>query len=267
MEKEASLSKTPFESPPERNLLEENNKTLRARIKELNENVRLEALAGKLESIRDEERSALALEIHDVLGQALTVMKLDLAWISRNLPDQTEERIREKIISMLGYIDENIQIVRDIASTSRPAAVEELDQFGPAIVSYARAFENRTGIECRLDIDLNQAALSLKVCNVLFRIFQEAMTNVARHSEATEASIWLKVEDGHVVLELQDNGKGIPFKKINELGSLGIYAMKTRAASVGGKLDLLHVPQHGTCMRVQIPCLSIRRDQSATGAI
>lgn len=217
-----------------------------------------EALTEKLESVRDEERRALAMEIHDVLGQALTVLKLDLAWVSRKLPRSVDPLLREKLSSMMAYIDENIQIVRDISRTSMPFEIEESGQFKFALYTYVKAFENRTGVCCRLDLKLVPNELNVDICNVLFRIFQEAMTNVARHSEATEVAVWLRMENDYVVLEIQDNGKGIPFQKINSISSIGISAMRMRAASLGGEMEILHVLEHGTCIKVQIPCQAVR---------
>lgn len=218
----------------------------------------MEALAEKLESVRDEERRALAVEIHDVIGQALTVLKLDLAWVSRKLPQNADPLLREKLSTMMAYIDESIQIVRDISRTLLPFEIEEPGRFNAALYTYVKAFENRTGISCRLDLKLPPNELSAEICNVLFRIFQEAMTNVARHSEATEVAIWLRMENDYVVLEIQDNGKGIPFQKINSITSIGISAMRMRAASLGGKMEILHVLEHDTCIRVQIPCRAVR---------
>jgi two-component system sensor histidine kinase UhpB len=218
-----------------------------------NESVPDEILAKKLEAIRDEERSALALEIHDVLGQAFTALKMDMAWVRRKLPDNIDQSVKRKLESMIQYIDENIQVVRDISITSMPFSFEEFDQFIPAIKAFVNAFENRTGICCRHDLDLTDLQLPINKCNILFKILQEAMTNIARHSGATNVSILLGLENETLILKIQDNGRGIPFQKVDSIKSFGLYAMRMRSNLLGGRMEIFHPSEQGTCINLVVP--------------
>ncbi len=217
------------------------------------ENLQTEMLAERLASARDEERNIMAMEIHDVIGQGLTIMKLDLAMIARKLPAESDPEIRARIDSVLKSIDENIQMVRNFTATLSPVVIEDFNLLAHTIRSYCRAFEGRTGIRCSIDLSLEGVLLSVDACNGLFRIFQEAMTNIARHSEATEVVLWLRLEDGDLEMGIQDNGKGIALRTIDSVGSLGIVAMQRRAASLGGELSISQVLKRGTFIRVRLP--------------
>jgi len=221
--------------------------------KHRNESVPDEILAKKLEDIRDEERSALALEIHDVLGQAFTALKIDMVWICKKMSDNIDLSIKRKMESMIRYIDENIQVVRDISITSMPFSFEEFDQFIPAVKAFVNAFENRTGICCQHDLDLTGLQLPVNKCNILFKIIQEAMTNIARHSGATNVSILLGLENETLIMKIQDNGRGIPFQKVDSIKSFGLYAMRMRSNLLGGRMEIFHPSEQGTCINLVVP--------------
>ena len=213
-------------------------------------------LAARLQSIREEERTAVAREIHDELGQALTGIKLGLRWLEKGLPagaDTTQARLS----SVYELIGTTIQRVRQLATSLRPAV---LDDFGlvAALEWQAREFETRTGIVCDLaelppeDLDVPRDSAT-----AIFRIFQETLTNVARHAEATrvEARLGVQAVGNAAMLRLQihDNGRGITPDEIAHTRSLGLVGMRERALLSGGTFDIHGAPGKGTVVIVQIP--------------
>jgi signal transduction histidine kinase len=190
----------------------------------------------------------VAREIHDELGQALTAIKIDLSSVIRDLP---EDRKR-KSESILKLVDQTIQSVRKISAELRPAI---LDALGPvaAVEWAAEEFETRTGTKCRLDLPQDGIVIDPETATALFRIFQETLTNVARHAGATEVSVRLANEDGNLTLEVRDNGKGIDAGQLSFGSSLGILGMRERALLLGGELDINGAPGKGTTIRVRIP--------------
>jgi signal transduction histidine kinase len=211
----------------------------------------LRALAARLEKVREEERARVAREIHDELGQVLTAIKMDLTSLFRNLFDNPKP-LPSKAQSVLGLIDEAIQKVRRITTELRPGV---LDRFGlaAAIEWAAEEFQTRTGIICQLDLPEEDLASERESSTAIFRIFQETLTNAARHSAATQLSVRLIRADNKVVLEVRDNGKGIEPKHIVSPGSLGILGMRERALILQGDLEVFGSPGKGTTVTVRIP--------------
>jgi len=209
---------------------------------------KLRRLAAHLISVREEERAHIAREIHDELGQVLTGLKMEVGWLAKRLK---EPQLLEKTDSMGKLIDSTVQTVRKIATGLRP---EMLDDMGlvAAVGWQAKEFQKRTGIRCRtklppemkFDVDISTAA---------FRIFQEILTNVARHSRATRVDIELQVNDDHLKLEVIDNGVGIPEGAQTGRKSLGLLGMHERALLFGGQVSITGQPGHGTRVCVTIP--------------
>ena len=170
------------------------------------------ALAVRLESVREEERTRIALEVHDVLGQALTGLKLDVAWVHKRITESIESARHAAVLARLDsareLLDSTIQSVRDIATTLRPGVLDELG-LEAAVEWQAQEFQQRTGIACETTIKPRNMALSPEQSTALFRIFQEVLTNVARHAHATNVDIRLEQSGEQVVLQVGDNGKGI----------------------------------------------------------
>ena len=197
------------------------------------------------------ERKRIAHEIHDELGQQLTALKMDLSWIGKNLP-KNEKPLIEKIGAMSKYIDTTIDTVRKISTDLRPAI---LDDFGllAAIESYLEEFQGRTGIKCTIaprcgDVDLGQER------NVaLFRIVQEALTNVARHAHAANVEVSLKQRNGRVVLQIKDDGRGVKEDEIASSKSIGIVGMRERARLCKGQMRIKSIMGKGTMVKVSIP--------------
>ncbi len=212
---------------------------------------RLRNLSARLELVREEERIRIAREIHDELGQELTGMKLELSSLSDHL--QTAGPVaRQKLQSISMLIDRSIQSVQRIATELRPVVLDQLGLI-PAIEWQTHEFQTRTGIQCTLDIYLRVVTLSESGSNAMFRIFQEILTNVARHSKASAVVITLQEQAGSLVLEVRDNGRGVTESELSNPHSLGLVGMRERALLLGGETVLTGVPQGGTTVKVRIP--------------
>ncbi|MCX6633553.1 MAG: histidine kinase [Acidobacteria bacterium] len=206
-------------------------------------------LAARLLSIREEERTRIAREIHDELGQSLTAVKIDLAWLASRLPRRNAP-VRERIRSTLELADSIIQSVRRISTELRPGI---LDLGLTAAVEWqTREFQDRTGIRCQLRLPALEVVAS-DVSTALFRILQETFTNVARHSRATRVEVVLQKERDRLVLAIRDNGKGFDQADPSLSGSLGLVGMRERAAMLGGGVSISSAPRKGTSVIAWIP--------------
>ena len=214
-------------------------------------NERLRALGARLFAIREEERTRVAREIHDQLGQALTAIKFDLKSLLLEVPP-AKKQPEKRASSILKLIDDSIDTVRRIATDLRPGV---LDEFGlvAALEWAGEDFESRTGTKCRMDLSQGNFAVETERATALFRIFQETLTNVARHADASEVAVRIARKDGHLILEVHDNGKGISARKLLDGESLGILGMRERATLVGGEFAISSQPGKGTRVTVRIP--------------
>jgi len=210
---------------------------------------KLRRLAAHLISVREEERAHIAREIHDELGQVLTGLKMQVTWLAKRLK---EKPLIEKTDSMCKLIDSTVQTVRKIATGLRP---EMLDDMGlvAAVGWQAKEFQKRTGIRARVKLPPEGAKLEVDISTSMFRIFQEILTNVARHSRATRVDIGLDVTGDRVSLEVADNGVGIPEGDLRGRKSLGLLGMHERALLFGGEVKISGSPGHGTRVAVSIP--------------
>ena len=209
---------------------------------------KLRRLAAHLISVREEERAHIAREIHDELGQVLTGLKMEVAWLAKRLKEKV---LIEKTDSMSKLIDSTVQTVRKIATGLRP---EMLDDMGliAAVAWQAKEFQKRTGIRCRAKLPA-EVKFDIDISTTMFRIFQEILTNVARHSRATRVDIDLGVTDEQVSLEVHDNGVGIADSDLHGRKSLGLLGMHERALLFGGQVSITGAPGHGTRVAVTIP--------------
>jgi PAS domain S-box-containing protein len=216
----------------------------------------LRLLAGHLQSVREEERKHLSQEFHDQLGQTLTALKMDLALVQRELADKTKELSRvslaESLHSMYSLIDGGIQMIREIMSELHP---ELLDQLGlvAALEWEAERFQKRSGLKCRFTSELGEFQFDPKRSIALFRIFQEALTNVARHAQATTVDVSMRRENDDVLLEIRDNGTGIEPNAEQKTGSFGLIGMRERAILLGGRLEITSIKGRGTTVLVRMP--------------
>jgi len=212
---------------------------------------KLRALASHLISVREEERAHIAREIHDELGQVLTGLKMEVAWLAKHLHED-QKPLFEKTRSMGQLIDSTVQTVRKISAGLRPEVLDEMGLVA-AIGWQAKEFQKRTGIRCRLKLPEEVASLERELSTTVFRVFQEILTNVARHSRATRVDIDMKNDGRSLVLEVADNGVGIADGEHNGRRSLGLLGMQERALRVGGEVSIGSAPGHGTKVVVTIP--------------
>jgi signal transduction histidine kinase len=214
---------------------------------------RLRALSIYLQTVREEERTKIAREVHVELGQALTSCKLDLAWIANKLPRELRP-LQDKTRALTAHIDSTIQTVRRISTELRPGVLDHLGLVA-ALEWQANDFQNRTGIRCDVRNNLSaETALEQQLSTTLFRIFQETLTNIIRHAGATRVEVDLRVLDGRITLEVKDNGRGITKAEISNTKSMGLLGMRERASLMGGTFRVRRVPRSGgTKVSVTVP--------------
>jgi PAS domain S-box-containing protein len=208
----------------------------------------LRAFASQIEAIREDERTKIAREIHDELGQALTALKLDIGWLARRIQDAPVAR---KLGEMSKTADEVLRSVRRISSDLRPGVLEHLGLHA-AIEWQAEEFAQRTGTPCEVASDIGDLELDRELTTTLFRIFQEALTNIARHASAHRVEVAVKLKHGSVVLEVADDGIGLPEVGPRER-TFGILGMGERARRLGGDCAVKRRGARGTLVSVTIP--------------
>jgi len=211
----------------------------------------LRNLTAHLQSVREEERRSLARDIHDDLGQALTALKMDLSLLSKKFPkDQKPLLDRTQAISKL--MDTSIETVKRISTELRPGVLDDLG-LTAAIEWQAEEFEHRTGITCEVTSDPRDIILDRDRSTAIFRIFQESLTNVARHAQATRVTASLKEKAGTLELKVRDNGRGITKEQISDPKSFGIIGMRERVYAWEGQVTVKSAPGQGTTVAVRIP--------------
>jgi PAS domain S-box-containing protein len=209
----------------------------------------LRDLASHLQNVREEERTHIAREIHDELGQQLTGLKMDLAWLKKKI-DVDEQTVVSKINSALQLVDGTINSVRKIASELRPSIIDDLG-INEAIDWHCQDFSKRTGINVHFESDVNVEDLPKHAPIALYRIVQEALTNVARHSKATDVTCTLLRINDELVLSIIDNGIG--FNSDSQTKTLGLIGMKERVLMLKGKYEITSEINKGTVIVVSIP--------------
>jgi signal transduction histidine kinase len=211
----------------------------------------LRGLGNQLQTVREEEKAHIAREVHDELGQTLTALKMEMGCLNHDLnsaPDLAQNRIG----GMNKLIDDTIQSVQRIATELRPQILDVLG-LAEAVRWETSEFEKRTGIQCRLQLPPSNVELNREVKITVFRIFQEAMTNIARHSGAKKVEIDLQMDAQQVVLEILDNGRGIVSNEIFNKNSLGLLGIRERVHFLNGQFDITGNSRDGTQVRVAIP--------------
>ena len=210
----------------------------------------LRALASRLQKVREEERTVIAREIHDELGQALTGLRLDVAWMKHRLPRDHE--VATLCGSLVSRIDQTLTSVRRIATSLRPSVLDQLG-LAAALEWQGQEFANRTGIEVEMQIANDGTPIPDDLGSSAFRILQESLTNVARHSAATHVSIRLAQSPAMLLLEVIDDGVGIQPARLEGTHSLGLVGMRERALACGGRVDIISNPGHGTMVSLRVP--------------
>jgi PAS domain S-box-containing protein len=220
----------------------------------------LRALAARIQAAREEERTHVAREIHDVLAQELTSLKIDLAWLDRRLAEPIDPTKREvlqtKVSAMMDLTDQASQSVQRIATELRPVVLDSLGLCA-ATKWIAAEFQKRTTIHCRASVSSPDLALDRDRSTALFRILQESLTNVSRHAQATtvEIHLWQEVDD--VILTVVDNGRGVQPSELNDPHSLGLLGMRERASLLDGQCAIWAPTGGGTTVEVRIPAASV----------
>jgi PAS domain S-box-containing protein len=215
----------------------------------LERNEEIEKLSAHLHTIREEERSRISLEIHDILGQQLTALKMDATWLKKRLD---EKAMTDRISTMLLLIDDTIKTVRRISSDLRPGILDDLGLVA-ALEWQGSEFEKNTGIPLRFHSNKQEIALSRNFSTNVFRIYQEALTNIARHAQASNVSAQLTVHEQNIDLTIADDGRGIDFDEIKVKKSLGLISMKERARMLDGELTLEKNHPRGTMVTLKLP--------------
>jgi PAS domain S-box-containing protein len=218
-------------------------------------NEQLRHLSAHLQNIREEERKSIALEIHDELGQQLTALKIDLAWMMKRC---SGDQLLDRLSGMDSLIDHTIDTVRRISSELRPSILDDLG-LAEALDWQSAEFEKRFLILSRFLCRVPDVGIDAAIVTGLFRIYQESLTNVARHAEASSVSGSLKLVEGDLVLEVADDGKGFDTQATGKKGGFGLLGMKERTAMMGGTCSVSSSPGAGTTITV---CVPLKTNQS-----
>jgi len=213
-------------------------------------NQELRNLTAHLDSVREEERANMSRMIHDELGQALTALKMDVCWLKKNLTD-SQKSLTELTDSMIKLIDETFQKVRWLSTILRPTWLDDLG-LTDTMKWLTEEFQEMTDIKCKITID-RKLELDKQLSTSIYRIFQEALTNIFRHSKASQVRISIKMVHSHVEFKIRDNGVGISKKQMTSPRSFGIMGMRERAQFLGGTFDIKGIKNKGTFITVTLP--------------
>jgi signal transduction histidine kinase len=218
----------------------------------------LRELTRRLTEAEEVERKRLARELHDEFGQALTGLKFDVAWLTKQLARTAKGAgaagMKSKAIGMSQAIDGLIQSVRATAASLRPGVLDDLGLVA-ALEWLAASFHERTGLPCELTIDpsIRDTPVEVALATTLFRGAQELTTNIMRHAHASEAEMRLTLQDEHLVLTVRDNGRGLRPEQWKEGRSLGLRGLHERVKLVGGGVKIASAPQQGTEVTLSLP--------------
>lgn len=212
---------------------------------------KLKGLTRHLENIREEERSKIALNLHDDLGQNLTALNLDILWLKGRIGVQSQE-VRKKFSEMHSLINETIDSIREISSFLRPSILYELGLI-QAMDWQLKKLEKQSGIKCHFIYNSENIKIENHIALILYRVLQETLTNIIRHAKASEAEFRLETTKNNIELSIKDNGKGIDPDKVHSFKSLGLIGIKERVQSIGGTVVINSAKGSGTSIQVSIP--------------
>ena len=207
-------------------------------------------LAASLQSVREEERTTMAREIHDQLGQILTGLRLEISMIKSKTPDKSVP-LKEMLSNAIQTTDEVIATVRKIASRLRPALLDDMG-LGAAMEWQSREFRKSTGISCIFSEEGSDDQIDKNTATGLFRLYQEALTNIIRHASATKVETFLMVANNKITLTITDNGKGFKMEEVKSKKTLGLTGMKERVYLMHGEFELVSNPEKGTVITVKV---------------
>ncbi|MBC8052358.1 MAG: PAS domain S-box protein [Sphingobacteriaceae bacterium] len=212
-------------------------------------------LNSHLQTVREEERISIAREIHDELGQQLTGLKMDAAWLAKKL-SAAEKDQQDRLSGMLSLIDDTVKTVRRISSDLRPGILDDLGLVA-ALEWQSSEFEKRTGIVCNFESDFEELQLEPNLSTGIFRIYQETLTNVARHANASTLSTRINHTDTYFSLTVTDNGSGFDVGEIKNKRTFGITGMRERAIMFGAELSIASTPKRGTSVSLKLPAINM----------
>jgi PAS domain S-box-containing protein len=212
----------------------------------------LQKLSAHLQSVREEEQARISREIHDVLGQTLSTVLLDISWLEKHESKEDKKKWLEKLNSVSRNIENTIKQVQKISSDLRPTLLDNLG-LAAAIEWQIKEFTKKTGIRCFVSLENKELEVNKEVSTTVFRILQESLTNVLRHANATEVKANLIRKSNKLLLEIRDNGVGILNGQINNPNSLGLLGIQERVRSLKGKIDIIGFPGKGTAIKVSLP--------------
>lgn len=214
----------------------------------------LKALSERLLLVQEEERTRIARELHDDLGQALTALKMDVGGLVAMLPPSASAPLQNRLISrIVATLDDTVTSVQRISSELRPSVLDDLG-LAVAIEAEASRFEQRTGIECELSLPEHDGLhVGNAAVTAIYRIVQEALTNVARHANASRVELRLRQRPEELLLEIRDDGRGITAEEVGDRHSLGLIGIRERAGLAGGTVHFEGVAGRGTIVSVRIP--------------
>jgi len=223
----------------------------------------LRELSAQALEVREEEKTLLARELHDELGQLLTALKMDLAWLRERLP-AAEDRLGDKARQMSELLDQTVASVRRISADLRPLMLDDLglaDAAGWLVEDFAR----RSGLECRIDLAPQELldAVERNIAIAVYRVLQESLTNIARHAGAKHAWMSLELSGGEIRLEVEDDGRGIAPEDLAKARSLGLKGMRERARYLGGELEVSRAARGGTRVVLRLPLQAERPSEAA----
>ena len=213
----------------------------------------LRHLAAYQNDVLEQERIRIAREIHDQLGQSLTILQMDLSWLKKHQRENRPATI-DKMTAMSHVISEALQNLHTVTAELRPVI---LDDFGlaAAIEWQVEEFRKHSGIECRMEQIGFEPALPKDQATALFRIFQETLTNILRHARADEVLVRLETRDDALILQIRDNGRGITEAEIDAPQSFGLLGIRERLYPWNGKVSFEGRPGRGTCVTVRVPLI------------
>jgi signal transduction histidine kinase len=213
------------------------------------------SLSSTTQSLREEERTQIAREIHDELGQLLTGIKMELRLIENDLSNRDDRSLNpaiDKLVDTAEMVDNTIISVQRIAAGLRPSALDDLG-LPCALSQEAERFAKRTGIPCAIEVKEPETTISPEVETAVFRIFQESLTNIARHAHASKVEADCAENEGVLRLSVRDNGDGMDLSALNDPESLGLIGMMERAETIGGSVFFIQHPDEGTEVILTVP--------------
>jgi PAS domain S-box-containing protein len=221
----------------------------------------LRDLSARVLEAREEEKTLIARELHDELGQLLTALKMDLSSLRQGLPG---EELQAKADEMGRLLDQTVAATRRISADLRPLMLDDLG-LADAAGWLVEDFCKRSGIDCRMETSGAEALAeaSKAVATAVYRAIQESLTNIARHSGARNAWVNLSVTERCISVEVEDDGRGITAEAMAKSRSLGLKGMRERIAYLGGSLDIARAPRGGTRLQLRVPLRGLEQETAA----